>query len=193
MKKAILLPIAALFIFCLTACDSTDEALLSGNQADLLSAQAQSEIVASDEAEPIETPSPEPTLFPEPDETSIPPEEDNTVTVGITVGTQTFSAEFYENETARAFAAMLPLELDMTELNGNEKCFYLDSSLPANASRPDGIYAGDLMLYGSECIVLFYESFSTSYSYTPIGRVQDPESLAAALGGGDVTVSFSIN
>ena len=112
--------------------------------------------------------------------------------IEITVGTQTFTAELYENETARAFAALLPLELNMTELNGNEKYFYLDNALPTDASRPDGIRAGDLMLYGSECIVLFYESFSTSYSYTPIGRVQNPEGLATALGSGNVTVSFNI-
>ena len=69
----------------------------------------------------------------------------------------------------------------MTELNGNEKYFYLDDALPTDASRPDGIRAGDLMLYGSECIVLFYESFSTAYSYTPIGRVQNPEGLTEAV------------
>lgn len=108
----------------------------------------------------------------------------------VTVGSQTFTADLYDNETAQAFAAMLPLELDMTELNGNEKYHYLDSSLPTNASRPDGIQAGDLMLYGSECVVLFYESFSTSYSYTPIGRVQNPEGLAEALGSGNVTVTL---
>ena len=112
------------------------------------------------------------------------------MTVTVTVGSQTFTAELYDNETAQAFAAMLPLELDMTELNGNEKFFYLDSSLPTNASRPDSIQAGDLMLYGSECVVLFYESFSTPYSYTPIGRVQNPEGLAEALGSDNVTVTL---
>ena len=118
--------------------------------------------------------------------------EVNPMTIDITVGAQTFTAELCDNETARAFAALLPLELNMSELNGNEKYFYLNSSLPTDASRPDGIHTGDLMLYGSDCIVLFYESFSTSYSYTPVGRVQDPEGLAAALGGGNVTVSFKV-
>ena len=46
------------------------------------------------------------------------------------------------------------------------------------------------MLYGSTCIVLFYESFSTSYRYTRIGRVDNPAGLAAAVGSGSVTVSF---
>ena len=46
------------------------------------------------------------------------------------------------------------------------------------------------MLYGNNCIVLFYESFSTSYSYTPLGHIDDAEELAATLGRGNVQVAF---
>jgi hypothetical protein len=78
----------------------------------------------------------------------------------------------------------------MTELNGNEKYFTLSNSLPTNASKPSSIQTGDLMLYGSNTLVLFYKTFSTSYSYTKLGRVDDPAGLAAALGSGNVTVTF---
>lgn len=91
---------------------------------------------------------------------------------------------------AESLYARLPLTMDMNELNGNEKYFYADFSLPVSSYRPAGIEAGDIMLYGSDCIVLFYESFSTSYSYTRIGRVSDAGGLAAALGAGSVTVTF---
>ena len=185
MKKLCII----LMILCLlTGCSarSKDEPV-SSSEPPLSSAPAQSEQAESDESVLAETPLPEPTEAP-----AI-TKEDETVNIEITVGTQTFTAELYDNETARAFAALLPLELDMTELNGNEKYFYLDSALPTDASRPDGIRAGDLMLYGSECVVLFYESFSTSYSYTPIGRVQDPEDLAGTLGSGNVTISFTLS
>lgn len=47
------------------------------------------------------------------------------------------------------------------------------------------------MLYGADCLVLFYESFSTSYSYTRIGAVENVSGLAAAVGRGGVTVSFA--
>ena len=47
------------------------------------------------------------------------------------------------------------------------------------------------MLYRSNTIVLFYESFDTSYSYARIGRLDDPVGLAEVLGAGDVTVTFA--
>lgn len=111
--------------------------------------------------------------------------------ISIEVNGQTFSATLADNDTARAFAARLPMTLDMRELNGNEKYFYLDEPLPAAAQRVGQIRAGDLMLFGSDCVVLFYENFATSYTYTPIGRIDDPAGLADALGSGSAEVFFS--
>ena len=110
--------------------------------------------------------------------------------IEVVVGNKIFSATLYDNAAADAFIDMLPLTLNMNELNGNEKFYYLDTVLPTNASRPSGINAGDIMLYGNSCLVLFYESFSTSYSYTPIGYLDDPTGLANALGSGSVQVTF---
>lgn len=111
--------------------------------------------------------------------------------ISIEINGQTFSATLADNGTARAFAARLPMTLDMRELNGNEKYFYLDEPLPAAAQRVGQIRAGDLMLFGSDCVVLFYENFATSYTYTPIGRIDDPAGLADALGSGSAEVFFS--
>ena len=81
----------------------------------------------------------------------------------------------------------------MQELNGNEKYSYLSQTLSTNASCPDSIHTGDLMLFGSDCLVLFYKDFSTSYSYTPIGKLDNPQGLSAALGSGNVTVTFRMS
>lgn len=92
---------------------------------------------------------------------------------------------------ARAFAAQLPLMLDMSELNGNEKHADLPKPLPANANRPGTIRNGDLMLYGEDTLVVFYLTFQSSYSYTRLGRVDDPSDLPEALGPRGIRVVFS--
>lgn len=119
-------------------------------------------------------------------------EESTMRNIAIIVDGKVFYATLYDNETAKALVERLPLTLDMGEMNGNEKYYYLDSSLPTDASNPGRIRNGDLMLYGSDCLVLFYEDFSTVYRYTPLGRVDNPAGLAGALGGGNVTVTFQI-
>ncbi len=110
----------------------------------------------------------------------------------IKIGTNTFTATLYDNATAKAFKALLPMTVNMSELNGNEKYFDLAASLPTNASNPGTIQNGDLMLYGSRTLVLFYKSFSTSYTYTRLGRIQDTSGLAAAVGSGNITVTFEL-
>ena len=109
----------------------------------------------------------------------------------MTVGERRFSVTLADTGAARAFAARLPLTLDMTELNGNEKKVDLSKALPANPSRPGTIRNGDLMLYGANTLVVFYLTFDSSYSYTRIGRVDDPTRLAQALGPRSVRIEFS--
>lgn len=88
----------------------------------------------------------------------------------IEAGGQIFTATLLDNPTTRALLERLPAALSMGELNGNEKYCYL----------PD-------------CLVLFYESFSSGYSYTRLGSVDNPGQLAAALGRGSVDVTFQVS
>lgn len=111
----------------------------------------------------------------------------------VTAGGKEFSALLYDSETTRALLKNMPMTLEMNELNGNEKYFDLPVSLPTEARNPHSIRAGDLMLYGGSCLVLFYESFSTSYEYTPLGFLEDPAGLGEALGSGSAEVSFQVS
>lgn len=108
----------------------------------------------------------------------------------IKVGDTEFNLSLESNDTAKAFKKMFPLTLKMSELNGNEKYYYLDESLPSNPQKVGSITAGDVMLYGDDCIVIFYKSFSTPYKYTKIGHITNPDKLLKALGSGSVKVTF---
>jgi hypothetical protein len=114
-------------------------------------------------------------------------------TITISIGEKVFAATLAENATAAAFTKLLPLSITMTELNGNEKFATLATTVPVRASTPASIRAGDLMLYGTNTLVLFYKSFRTPYSYTVIGRIGDPAGLESALGTGDVDVMIAID
>ena len=111
----------------------------------------------------------------------------------MTVGEGRFSMTLANNAAARAFAAMLPLTLDMPDLNANEKHVKLPKALPTSAIRPGTIRNGDVMLYGADTLVVFYLTFDSPYSYTPLGRVDDPEGLPEALGPDSARIVFSRN
>ena len=116
-------------------------------------------------------------------------EDNQSMTIKITAGGKTFTADIEDSETGKAFLAKLPLSLDMSELNGNEKyCYGVD--LPRSDKHYDSIAAGDLMLYSGNCVVLFYGS-AGGYSYTRIGKLSSTDGLKEALGTGNISVTFA--
>ena len=112
-------------------------------------------------------------------------------TMMLAVGETAFTVSLAENETARELAARLPLRLEMTELNGNEKYASLDSPLPSSPAKVHRIEAGDVMLWGDDCLVVFYKSFDTPYSYTRIGHLDDASALADTVGTGNVVMNLA--
>ena len=111
--------------------------------------------------------------------------------MNILVGSIMLAVALENNPTAAAISEKLPLTVEMAELNGNEKYVYLPFSLPS-APEPVGIIkAGDVMLFGDDCLVIFYQNFKTSYTYTRIGRIEKAESLFEILKRGKVSVTFT--
>lgn len=110
--------------------------------------------------------------------------------IRIIIGNASFTASLEDNATTKAFKASLPITVNMTEQAGNEKFYYLPTALPTSTVTPGTIFAGDLMLWGNSCLVLFYETFSSPYSYTRIGKIDNPSGLSAAVGDRNITVTF---
>ena len=121
------------------------------------------------------------------DAVSVEEEEFEMDKIYIEVNGEKLAVDLEENATASALVGLLPFTVSMNDLNGNEKYVYLDKSLPVDAYNPGRIEAGDVMLYGDNCLVVFYESFDTEYSYTKIGHIERlPE-----MGDGEVVVRFA--
>lgn len=134
-----------------------------------------------------------PTGATEPAETQAANKPESALTaITLTSGSQSFAATLIDTDAAQALTEQFPLTLPMSEMNGNEKYFYLDGSLPTDPETPGQIAAGDILLYGDDCLVLFYESLQSTYQYTRLGSVDDPAGLAEALGVGDATVVWAL-
>lgn len=114
------------------------------------------------------------------------------IDITIYINDSYYAAKLLDNESSAALIAQMPFTVAMRELNGNEKYHYLKQSFPANPELVGSIQAGDLMLYGSDCLVLFYMDLKSSYSYTRLGYIENPDGLAAALGAGEAQVSYAL-
>lgn len=117
--------------------------------------------------------------------------EENTIDkenyeVKVKILEKEYLLELEENDTVREFLTHLPLTFTMNELNGNEKYYYMDFTLPRHSSVPNHIEVGDVMLYQDNCLVLFYQEFDTTYSYTRIGHINGLENL----GDGNIQVTI---
>ncbi|MBR1375089.1 MAG: hypothetical protein IJ566_03300 [Cardiobacteriaceae bacterium] len=111
--------------------------------------------------------------------------------IKITVNNQEFTATLQDNKATQELVQMLPLQLDMTELNGNEKYHqFKNKQFSTQSQNVKNIANGDLMLFGDNYLVIFYQDFKTNYSYTPLGKVDNPKNLPKALGRGNVRVKI---
>ena len=117
-------------------------------------------------------------------------ENGDETTMIITINNKAYEIELENNETVSTLTSLLPLSLTMDELNGNEKYVYVNQSFPTNAKNPGTIFEGDIMLYGNNCLVLFYDTFDTSYQYTRIGHIKNTTDLKETVGKGSIQVKF---
>src|SRR3954469_19163708 len=66
----------------------------------------------------------------------------------VKVGQKTFTATLEDNPATVRFRQMLPLTLDMPDLNANEKHVHLPERLSTDLFKPGTIRVGDLLLWG---------------------------------------------
>lgn len=117
-------------------------------------------------------------------------EMDTMIPIQIVIDDKNYTASLYDTKTVRSLLDRLPLTINMSELHGNEKYYYFSDGLPTSEQNVSQIHTGDIKLFGSDCLVLFYKDFTTSYSYTNLGQIDNPQGLAEAVGSGNVKVTI---
>ena len=113
-----------------------------------------------------------------------------TETMQMKIGNKEYSVVLQDNNTTKALQEILPMTIKMTEFNGNEKYYQLHETLPSRPEHIGQIKTGDVMLFGDDCLVVFYKDFKTTYSYTRIGYIENAADLEQTLGRGSVTITF---
>lgn len=119
-------------------------------------------------------------------------QEDAEMKMKVEAGGSTFTATLEDNEAAAALEEMMeegPVIIEMDDYSGFEKVGSLGISLPASNSRMT-TRPGDIVLYNSSQIVMFYGS--NTWSYTKLAEIDDLTGWEEALGSGSVTVTLSM-
>lgn len=97
--------------------------------------------------------------------------------MNIIINDKSYSITLEDNDTVDDLINLLPLDITMDDLNDNEKYYYLDKNISSKPISYTSINKGDIMLFGNNCLVVFYKSFNTNYKYTKIGTIDNKEVL----------------
>lgn len=117
---------------------------------------------------------------------------DNMQNIIITIKNKKYEAILYDNSTTKELIKKFPITITMSDLNGNEKYYNFSKSFSTSSENVASINKGDIMLFGDNCLVIFYKSFSTRYKYTKLGYIKNTEDLENSFGKGDIRITFEI-
>lgn len=105
--------------------------------------------------------------------------------IRLVAGNRTFTATLEDNAAARDFAALLPLELTLSDYNRIEKIADLPKRL-ATEGTPDGIdpQIGDITYYAPwGNLAIFYRDFGYSRGLVRLGRIEGNADALAKVDG----------
>jgi hypothetical protein len=101
-----------------------------------------------------------------------------------------FKCTFEENETTKELIKRFPLKMKMVDLNGTEKYHTLEEPLPVRIQPVDKVRYGDILLFQSRYLAVFYDTFDPVKQYSIVGKIDNPEQLREAVGTGSITALF---
>ena len=120
-------------------------------------------------------------------------EEDTEKTLQLKIADTVVEVEWEDNESVEALKELCkegPLKIRMSMYGGFEQVGPIGTSLPSSDEQMT-TSAGDIVLYSSDQIVVFYGS--NSWDYTKLGHIKDlnEAGMKDLLENGDVTITIS--
>ncbi len=122
------------------------------------------------------------------------PQKEAEMVLTLKIGGTPVSVAWESNEsvdTLKAMAEKAPVSVQMSRYGGFEQVGSLGQRLPS-ADKQTTTQPGDIVLYNSSSIVVFYGS--NSWSYTRLGRINglNKAELTELLGSKDVVLSIEM-
>jgi hypothetical protein len=125
------------------------------------------------------------------DNTGTVPKREN-VKIKITVGGRVLTAIFYDNPTAQAIVAKLPLTLPLQNLYSREMCYHFPEALPADNVQTTGYEVGEIIYWPPRhSFVIMYEQNGERFGMQKIGRIESGVEIFKNTG--NVSVAFEVN
>ena len=179
MKKLIAIILAAVLTFSLMACaGQSTVSTASTSQAAATESQSESQSEAtSDESD---------------ENTEDTAEQAQEKSLNLMIGDTEVAVEWEDNESVEKLKELIsenPISISMSMYGGFEQVGALGTTLVSNDVQT-ATSAGDIVLYSSSQIVIFYGS--NSWAYTRLGRItgKSAAEMGDLLGNGDVTVTI---
>lgn len=97
--------------------------------------------------------------------------------ISISIDGKKYIAVSERTKAAESFLNHLPLEIELEDLNENEKRGYAYFKFETDAKKLSKIDFGDILLSGDSYIIIANKSFKTSGKYTKIGHIQNLSDL----------------
>jgi len=114
--------------------------------------------------------------------------------ISMSIDDSDITVAWEDNESVTALKELIadkPLMIDASAYGGFEQVGSIGSTLPSDDEQIE-TEAGDIMLYSSDQIVVFYGT--NSWSYTPLGRITDKsdQELEELLKGDNVKIKLEM-
>ena len=121
-------------------------------------------------------------------------EGETEIMISMEIGNTSVSVDWENNNSVNALKELCknkPLTINLHMYGGFEQVGSIGSSLPTNDKQMTTT-SGDIVLYSSNQIVIFYGS--NSWSYTKLGKITNKtdDELSELLGKGNVALTLSL-
>ena len=161
MRRLILVLLTMLLMILLVACGGE-----SGDGSSLSDSESAASSVVSDEGD----------------------KEEKDMELSLTIDGKEVPVSWEDNESVGALKEAAPLEIKMSMYGGNEQVGPIGKELPSD-DKNITTEAGDIVLYQSNQIVIFYGS--NTWDYTSLGHVElSKDEMTELLDNGDVTLAI---